>query len=102
MSKGFDASAQLGSISPVEKIGHLEDCAIWLKVNGDIRQNSRLSRMIWSVPEIIAAVSQLVSFQPGDLIYTGTPDGVSALQPGDQVTAGIDGLDTLEFRIAGR
>ena len=100
MSKGFDASAQLGSISPVEAVGHLTDAAIWLKVNGETRQNSNVSQMIWSVPEIIAALSRFVSFQPGDLIFTGTPDGVSALAPGDHITAGVAGLGGLEFRIA--
>jgi fumarylpyruvate hydrolase len=102
MSKGFDASAQLGSISAVEKVGHLVDAAIWLKVNDELRQDSNISQLIWSVPEIIATLSRLVAFQPGDLIYTGTPDGVSALNAGDQVTAGIAGLETLEFRIATR
>jgi fumarylpyruvate hydrolase len=100
MSKGFDASAQLADISPVEQVGHLTDAAIWLNVNGQPRQHSNISQMIWSVPEIIATLSRFVSFQPGDLIFTGTPDGVSALAPGDHVTAGIAGLDALEFRIA--
>jgi fumarylpyruvate hydrolase len=99
MAKGFDASAQISRISPVGRFGHPSSNAIWLKVNGAQRQHSTLDRMIWSVPEIISALSALVELQPGDLIYTGTPDGVGALMPGDIVTAGIDGLDELEFRI---
>ena len=100
MAKGFDASAQISRIHPVERFGHPSGNAIWLKVNGTQRQHSTLDRMIWSVPEIISALSALVELQPGDLIYTGTPDGVGALVPGDVVTAGIEGLEQLEFRIA--
>jgi fumarylpyruvate hydrolase len=100
MSKGFDASAQIGSIMPADRFGAPRDQRIWLKVNGESRQQSTLAGMIWSVPEILATLSTFIALQPGDLIYTGTPDGVSALQRGDQVTAGIDGLEELEFRIA--
>lgn len=99
MAKGFDASAQIAQIHPVEQFGHPSTNAIWLKVNGEQRQHSTLDQMIWSVPEIISGLSELVELQPGDLIYTGTPDGVGALVPGDVVTAGIEGLDELEFRI---
>jgi fumarylpyruvate hydrolase len=99
MAKGFDASAQISLITPVARFGHPSSNAIWLKVNGVQRQHSTLDQMIWSVPEIISGLSALVELQPGDLIYTGTPDGVGALVPGDVVTAGIAGLDDLEFRI---
>lgn len=99
MSKGFDASAQISAISMVQQFGHPASHAIWLKVNGTQRQYSTLDQMIWSVPEIISALSALVELQAGDLIYTGTPDGVGPLVPGDVVTAGIDGLEELEFRI---
>jgi len=101
MSKGFDASAQIGAITPVERFGPPAAQSIWLTVNGQQRQRSVLSQMIWSVPEIIELLSGFVALQAGDLIYTGTPDGVGPLQRGDQVRAGIDGLDELEFRIAG-
>ena len=100
MSKGFDASAQVGALTPAEKFGVPQDQKIWLKVNGESRQHSTLAGMIWSVPEIIATLSTFIALQPGDLIYTGTPDGVGPLQRGDHVTAGIDGVDDLEFRIA--
>jgi fumarylpyruvate hydrolase len=100
MAKGFDASAQISRLHPVERFGHPSGNAIWLKVNDTLRQQSTLDQMIWSVPEIISGLSALVELQPGDLIYTGTPDGVGALVPGDVVTAGIEGLDELEFRIA--
>jgi fumarylpyruvate hydrolase len=100
MSKGFDASAQIGAITSADRFGEPGAQSIWLTVNGEQRQRSQLSQMIWSVPEIIALLSEYVSLQPGDLIYTGTPDGVGPLQRGDQVRAGIDGLEELEFRIA--
>jgi fumarylpyruvate hydrolase len=100
MAKGFDASAQISQIHAVERFGHPTSNAIWLKVNGVQRQHATLDQMIWSVPEIISGLSALVALQPGDLIYTGTPDGVGPLVPGDVVTAGIEGLDELEFRIA--
>ena len=100
MSKGFDASAQIGAITPAEKFGLPQDQKIWLKVNGQLRQQSTLAGMVWSVPEIIATLSTFIALQPGDLIYTGTPDGVGPLQRGDHVTAGIDGAEDLEFRIA--
>lgn len=102
-SKGFDQSAPLAALHTVEQVGHPTDARIWLKVNDEIRQDANLSQMIWSVPEIIAALSTFYTLQPGDLIFTGTPDGIGALQPGDSVTAGIYGLDTLQHRIvAGR
>jgi fumarylpyruvate hydrolase len=99
MAKGFDASAQISRICPVGQFGHPSGNAIWLKVNGVQRQHSTLDQMIWSVADIISGLSALVTLQAGDLIYTGTPDGVGALVPGDVVTAGIEGLDELEFRI---
>jgi fumarylpyruvate hydrolase len=84
-------------------VGHPTDARIWLKVNEQIRQDSNLSQMIWSVPEIIAELSSLYTLQPGDLIFTGTPDGIGPLVAGDTVTAGIYGLDTLQHRVvAGR
>ncbi len=101
MSKGFDHSAQVGMLRPAEKFGHVETGAIWLAVNGEERQRSDVTHLIWKVPEIIATLSKAVTLAPGDLIFTGTPHGVGPLQPGDHITAGIEGLDPLEFRIAG-
>jgi len=100
MSKAFDASAQIGAILPADRFGAVETQAIWLEVNGHRRQHSELSQMIWSVPEIIAILSTYVALAAGDLIYTGTPDGVGPLERGDAVRGGIDGLPPLEFRIA--
>jgi fumarylpyruvate hydrolase len=100
MAKGFDASAQIGTLTPASEFGAPAAQTIWLKVNGQLRQQSMLDQMIWPVAEIIASLSRLVTLQAGDLIFTGTPEGVSALVPGDEVTAGIDGLESIEFRIA--
>jgi fumarylpyruvate hydrolase len=72
---------------------------IWLAVNGQIRQDSDIAEMIWTVPEVIAELSTLFELQPGDLIFTGTPAGVGALQPGDRIEGGIDGLETLRHTI---
>ncbi len=98
-AKAFDNSAPMAAIHTVEQVGHPTDARIWLKVNDEIRQDSNLSKLIWSVPEIIAELSTFWRLQPGDLIFTGTPDGVGPLVEGDMVTAGIYGLDTLQHRI---
>ncbi len=94
-SKGFDRSAVVGAITPAAQSGHLRSGRIWLKVNGQMRQQADISELIWSVPEIIAELSTLFELQPGDLIYTGTPAGVAALKKGDRIEGGIDGLDEL-------
>lgn len=93
-AKGFDRSAPIGAITPAA-MANLDRSRIWLKVNGTPRQQGALADMIWSVPEIIAELSTLFELAPGDLIYTGTPAGVAAIEPGDKLEGGIDGLDTL-------
>lgn len=95
ISKGFDRSAAISAITPAAQSGHLRNGRIWLKVNGQLRQQGDLSDLIWSVPEVIAELSTLFELQPGDLIYTGTPAGVAALKKGDRIEGGIDGLDEL-------
>lgn len=88
MAKGFDASAVIGPI----RRGPLADGAIRGLVNGAVRQEARLSDMIWPVADVIAHLSRLVTLAPGDLIYTGTPAGVGALVAGDVCEVRIDGL----------
>lgn len=100
MGKGFDQSAPCAPISPVSKVGHPSKGAIWLKVNGKIRQQSDLSMLIWSVPETIAYLSGLVTLAPGDLIYSGTPEGVAAVVKGDVLEGHVDGLTDLKITIA--
>jgi fumarylpyruvate hydrolase len=99
VSKGFDHSAPVSAIRPVGEMGHPEQGAIWLEVNGETRQRANLSEMIWSVPEIVAELSTYFELRPGDLIFTGTPEGVGALQRGDSLVGGIDGLETLRVTI---
>ena len=95
VSKGFDHSAPVASIRPVTPNGHVTRGRIWLKVNNEIRQQGDVGDMTWKVPEIIAELSALYDLQCGDVIFTGTPAGVSALNIGDRIEAGIEGLETL-------
>jgi len=93
--KGFDQSAPISALHPAAEIGHPSTGRIWLEVNGEIRQDSDIDKLIWSVPEVIAHLSGLFTLEPGDLIYTGTPAGVGPVVAGDRLTGGVDGVDTL-------
>ncbi len=95
MGKGFDESAPCAPITPVAKCGHIAKGAIWLKVNGEIRQQGDISQLIWSVAEIIAHLSGYVALAPGDLIFSGTPAGVGAVKKGDRLEGHVDGLTDL-------
>ncbi len=98
-AKSFDHSAPISPIRPVSEIGHPDSGRIWLAVNGEIRQDSDLNLQIWNVQEGISHLSKLYEVVPGDLIYTGTPDGVGPINPGDLITAGIDGIGELEIKV---
>ena len=95
MGKGFDQSAPIGEIFPAAKIGHPSKGTIQLDVNGKTRQKSDLNALIWSVPETISYLSGLVALAAGDLIYTGTPDGVAAVVKGDTLAGFVDGCGTV-------
>ncbi|WPE23619.1 Fumarylpyruvate hydrolase (plasmid) [Shinella zoogloeoides] len=99
MAKGFDGSAVCGPIHPVARIGHPASGDIRLHVNGTLRQSGDVLQMIWTLPEIIAALSRLVELKAGDLVYTGTPSGVGRLVPGDVVEITIAGLGGLRNRV---
>jgi fumarylpyruvate hydrolase len=99
MGKGFDRSAPCAPITPAEKAGHIAKGAIWLKVNGKMRQQGDVDQLIWSVPETIAYLSGLVELAPGDLIYSGTPEGVNAVVKGDRLEGHVDGLTDLAITI---
>ncbi len=101
-AKGFDHSAPVTPIAPVEAIGHPTRARIWLEVNGEPRQNGDIADMIWAVPEIIAELSTWFELAPGDLIFTGTPAGVGPLNPGDRVRGGVDGVGLLTHTMAAR
>ena len=99
IGKSFDKSAPIGAIHPVAQIGHFQKGAIWLKVNGTIKQNANLSQMIWSVAEQISRLSQAFELFPGDIIYSGTPENVGAVVKGDVIEMHIDGLPNLSVKI---
>ncbi|UVH51726.1 fumarylacetoacetate hydrolase family protein [Pseudomonas sp. CBSPBW29] len=98
-SKGFDESAPCSALQPVCRVGHPGNGTVWLKVNGEERQRGDLADQIWSVADVISYASRAVALKAGDLILTGTPAGVGALQVGDKVEAGIDGVGELTFSI---
>jgi fumarylpyruvate hydrolase len=98
-AKGFDRSAPLSPIQPVPAAGHPVDAAISLRVNGDLRQRGNISEMTWSAAEIISGLSRYFELKAGDLIFTGTPSGVGALQPGDRVECVIETVGSLDFRM---
>lgn len=100
-AKGFDNSAAVGMIARIEDFPpHLfDDARLSLSVNGAAKQDAPLRAMIWTVPEIIIALSQLFELKAGDLIFTGTPEGVGPLHPGDRVEVTVGPLPTLEFSI---
>ncbi len=95
MAKGFDQSAPTAPIRAVEDIGHPSRGAVWLRVNGETRQEGDLDQQIWKVPETISYLSTLVALRPGDLIMTGTPKGVGQVKPGDCLEGHIDGVGDL-------
>lgn len=99
--KAFDQSAVIAAIRPVAR-GHIHFGRIWLAVNGTVKQQADVSQLIWGVGEIIAELSSLFTLAPGDVIFTGTPAGVGALQPGDSVEGGIEGLQTMRHTVISR
>jgi fumarylpyruvate hydrolase len=100
MGKGFDHSAPIGDLVPAAKIGHPARGLIELKVNGEVRQTSDLGMMIWNVAETVAYLSRFVRLEPGDLIFTGTPENVAAVQKGDLLEGVVEGVGTVRTRIA--
>lgn len=99
MGKGFDQSAPCATLHPVSETGIIDDAAIWLKVNGEVRQTSNLNALIWSVPETISYLSGLVELAAGDLIFSGTPEGVAAVVKGDVLEGHVDGLTNLTIKL---
>ncbi|MFN3672754.1 MAG: fumarylacetoacetate hydrolase family protein [Bosea sp. (in: a-proteobacteria)] len=99
MAKGFDHSGPIGEIVPAGKSGHPAAGKIELVVNGVPRQSSDLAKQIWNVPETIAYLSSLVELAAGDLIFTGTPEGVAAVVAGDVLEGEIAGVGTVRTRI---
>jgi len=99
VAKAFDHSAPVSALRPATQAGIAADTVLCLHVNGELRQQAHLGDMIHDVPHIIAALSQLFELKPGDLIFTGTPAGVAALQRGDRFHAELTGVAELAGRI---
>lgn len=102
LGKAFDQSCPVGPIHPVQSVGHVDSGAVRLSVDGKIRQDADLNMMIWKTPEIIANLSRYFSLEAGDIILTGTPSGVGAVLPGNELVGTIDGLGSLTVTIAGK
>lgn len=99
IGKGFDHSAPIGPITPAAQAGDVAKAGIWLQVNGADRQRSSVSQLIWNIAETIEHLSAAWELQPGDLIFTGTPEGVAAVVRGDVLEGGVDGLGTLRVEM---
>jgi fumarylpyruvate hydrolase len=99
IGKSFDHAAPMSHIYPAAQVGHLKEGAIWLKVNGQIKQSSDLKNMIWSVAEQIANLSEYYELFPGDIIYSGTPENVGPVVPGDLMVCGIDKVGELHVKV---
>ena len=98
MGKGFDHSAPMGALVPAASVDPSKG-KIELRVNGKVTQTSDLSKLIWSVPEVISNLSHLVRLEPGDLIMTGTPEGVAAVVKGDVLEGFVEGVGTVKTKI---
>lgn len=99
IGKAFEHSAPMSEIVPAAVVGHVAKGAIWLKVNGEMHQQSDVSQLIWSVPEIIAHLSASFELKAGDLIMTGTPAGVAAIKPGDVMEGFCEGLGGITAKV---
>ena len=99
VGKAFEHSAPCTPVHPVSAVGHPDAGRIWLAVNGEIRQEGNLNELTWKVPEIIEQLSALFTLAPGDLIFTGTPAGVGAVEPGYLLTGGVEGVDEITIEV---
>ena len=100
MGKSFDESAPISPLRPATEIGHPAKGAITLEVNGQRKQQGDLAMQIWSVPEQISYLSHLITLQPGDLIFSGTPAGVGPVKAGDKLVGHVDGVGDLTVTLS--
>lgn len=99
IGKAFDKSAPIGPITPVAVAGDIANAEIYVQVNGQDRQRSNVSKLIWNIAETIEHLSAAWELQPGDLIYTGTPEGVAAVVAGDTLLGAVEGLAPIKVTI---
>lgn len=99
VAKAFEASAPCTALVPAQQVENPSRGAIWLDVNGERRQSGDLSQMIWDIPSQIAFLSSLFELKAGDLIFTGTPSGVGAINRGDRMKGHVDGVGDLEVTV---
>ncbi|GAB3626628.1 5-carboxymethyl-2-hydroxymuconate isomerase [Pandoraea terrae] len=99
IGKAFDASAPMGPIHPVSEIGHPAHAGISLTVDGARKQKSDITHLIWSVAETVSYLSQFFRLEPGDLIFTGTPEGVGAVKAGETMVTAVEGLGEIKVHI---
>lgn len=99
LAKSFTASCPVSAFVPKEKVPDPHALRLWLKVNGELRQEGKTSSMIFSIPYIISYVSKIVTLEEGDLILTGTPKGVGPVKENDEIEAGIDGVVSMKFKV---
>jgi len=100
IGKAFEQSAPIGPITPADQAGDIANAEISLQVNGDYRQRSHIHKLIWNIAETIEHLSSAWELQPGDLIMTGTPEGVAAVVKGDVLEGAITGLEAIRIQIA--
>ncbi|MBA3044756.1 MAG: fumarylacetoacetate hydrolase family protein [Candidatus Thermoplasmatota archaeon] len=100
VAKGFDTFAPISDGVSASRVPDPRNLEIWLKVNGQYRQRSCTGMMIYSIPEIISHISGIMTLEAGDIIATGTPEGVSRLVPGDAVTAGIGSVGEINVSVS--
>jgi len=99
VGKAFEHSAPCSELVPAGQIGHPSSGAVWLKVNGETRQQGDLNQLIWKVPEMIAFLSELFELKAGDLIMSGTPSGVAAVRRGDDLHGFVEGVGELKLKV---
>lgn len=99
VAKGFDTFAPLGPLTPADEIGDPQALQIELRVNGDVRQSGTTADMIFPVAELVHYCSQIFTLEPGDLLYTGTPEGVGPVEDGDVLEATVSGCAPLRVRV---
>ncbi len=99
LGKAFDQSAPMGPLYPAAQAGDIHHADLWLKVDGQTKQHSNVDKLIWSVAETIAYLSRYFRLEAGDLIFTGTPEGVGPVVAGQLMEGGVDGLGTLKVKV---